>query len=147
MPTEGNTYYPPPKFAFQVNFNGAGIQGESSFQEVSGLKVGWAKQKVKEAGGAEIVHQLPTHPQFSNLVLKRGFLTDSSVRTWAMQALSSYQFTPIQITVSLLNSDGTALQSWVFYNAWPVSWEVDTFNSTENAVLIESMEIAYTYFE
>ncbi|TPW15554.1 MAG: hypothetical protein FD130_1178, partial [Halothiobacillaceae bacterium] len=35
--------------------------------------------------------------------------------------------------------------AWTFANAYPVSWEVESFSSTKNEVAIEKLELSYNY--
>jgi len=49
------------------------------------------------------------------------------------------------LLVQLLNEKGMPKRAWSFMNAYPVSWEVDEFNSTKNEVAIEKIELSYTW--
>lgn len=145
MPEISGIYYPPVKFMFGVNFTGAGISGEASFMEVSGIQNELGEETIAEGGVLNLVHKVPLGVTVSDLTLKRGLLTSSSVRTWMQNAIQNFQFTPIQVQVNLLNGGTTTLMSWTFQNVWPKKWEVDSLNSMENAIVIESMVLAYSY--
>ncbi|OYY71788.1 phage tail protein [Sphingomonas sp. 28-63-12] len=146
-------YYPPPAFSFAVTL----VPGSSpsqptaidaAFQEVSGLDPKVAVEEVPEGGLNNYVHQLPGVTKHSNLVLKRGYVTQSSaLAQWADQCVGSTLSTPIQtrvLTVGLLGADSQPIVTWTFDNAWPVKWQVGPFDSTKNDVLTESLEIAYS---
>ncbi|MEM8906603.1 MAG: phage tail protein [Bacteroidota bacterium] len=141
------TNYPPVGFYFKVSFQGGGINSETSFQEVSGLSVDNAPEEVTEGGVLQFRHRLPTTPKYSNLVLKRGLLTDSNLRQWIEKGINEFSFTPILVTVDLLNAEANPLMSWVLHNAWPVKWEVSSFDSMSNSLTVETFELAYDYFE
>ena len=49
------------------------------------------------------------------------------------------------VQVHLIGGDKVPVRSWAFSNAYPVSWEVDGFNSTKNEVAIETIELRYSY--
>jgi phage tail-like protein len=147
------TYYPPPAFAFSV----AIVPGTSSsqptaidaaFSEVSGLDPKVEVEEVQEGGVNGYVHQLPGVTRHSNLVLKRGYVTQAStLANWAAQTVGSTLGAPIQtqaLTVNLLGSNAQPVATWTFQNAWPVKWEVEGFNASSNAFLTETLEIAYT---
>lgn len=139
--------YPPVGFYFRVSFNGGGINSETSFKEVSGINVNIEPEEITEGGLLQFRHRLPSTPKYTNLVLKRGLVTDSNLRKWIEKAVEEFTFTPITVMVSLLNPKGSPLMSWNFYNVWPVKWEVANFDSMNNALTIESIELAFDYFK
>ena len=140
--TDNNTY-PAVAFNFEVKFNGGGISGEAGFQQVSGLDAQLGVQEVKTGGGSSSVYRLPQPASFPNLVLKRGIITGSSLRTWVKKAIFDFEFTPITVTVNLLNSEQSPILTWIAYNAWPVKWTVGDFNSQESQIAVETFELAY----
>ena len=139
--------YPPVSFFFKVNFQGAGITAEHSFKEVTGLSVEITTEEIAEGGELRFKHRLPATPRYNNLVLKRGLLLDSKLRKWIEKALNSFEFTPILITIDLLNQEGKPSMSWNVFNAWPVKWELSQLDSMANNASIETLEIAFDYFE
>lgn len=142
-------YYPPVSFYFRVEFQGlpgAGVQ-EGRFQEVSGLSVDVEAESLKAGGENRFTYKLPTKASYPNLLLKRGFLTDSVVIDWMETVVHTMEITPISILVILLNEKQEPLQSFQCVNAWPVKWSVDSFNSQESKVVIETMEWYYQYFK
>lgn len=141
------TSYPPVGFYFNVSFNGAGLKGETSFKEVAGLNVEMAPEEIVEGGQLAYRHRLPTVPKYSNLVLKRGLITDSKFRAWMEKGINEFEFTPITIVIRLLNQKGVALMSWTFYKVWPIKWEVSSFNSMNNELVVETMELGFSYFK
>lgn len=141
-------YYPPVKFKFQVTFQGGGISGEASFMEVSGINQEFGEETIPEGGVLDRVHRVPLGiSSGGDLTLKRGILTSSSVRNWIQKAIQKYQFTPIQVLVSLLGPDNKPLMNWTFNNVWPKKLEVDSFNSMENAIVAETLILAYSWID
>jgi len=146
-------YYPPPAFSFGV----AVVPGtppqqqtavDGGFQDISGIDPKVDIEEVVEGGVNSYTHQLPGVTKHSNLVLKRGYVTQSSaLAEWASQTVGSTLGEPIQtqvINVNLLGPDSQPVVTWTFQNAWPVKWEVGGLDSTKNDVLTETLEIAYT---
>lgn len=144
-------YYPPPAFAFSV----AIASGPSSltsvdaaFMEVSGIDPKVDVEEVPEGGVNDYVHQLPGVTKHSNLVLKRGYVTATSdIATWASQTVGSTLGNPIQtqtVTVTLMSPSQKPVVTWTFMDAWPIKWEVGTFDASRNEVLTETLEISYT---
>ncbi|MFD2275408.1 phage tail protein [Rubritalea spongiae] len=135
--------YPAVNFHFDVKFNGGGIMAEGGFQQVSGLKAKLGSQKVKSGGGANPYFKLPTPSTFDNIKLSRGVMVGSSLRHWVTQAIYNFEFTPITVTIILLDENQNPVITWTAYNVWPVSWSVDDLNSENGKVAIETFELAF----
>jgi len=144
-------FYPPTGFYFQLQFDGSSSLRDNAFQEVSGLTVELEVEEVREGGQNMYKHKLPSVARYSNLVLKRGFVSvDSPLANWCTATLFLADFTkPIQtidVKLDLLNEKGTPLASWVFMEAWPVKWSMSDFKSMDSSLAIENLELAYSAF-
>jgi phage tail-like protein len=139
-------YYPPPAFHFKVSIEveGAGDK-DTRFQEVSGIGVEISTEELVEGGENRFAHQLPTGARHGNLVLKRGLLTSSKLIKWVRDAVEKMAFSPVTVIVTLLDKEQEPLASWQFINAWPVKWTLGNLNSTDNSVLVETLELTYQY--
>lgn len=139
--------YPLPAFYFTVLLEGSYI--DTSFQEVTGIGPEIETEDVVEGGENRFVHQLPKAVKHPKLVLKRGIAKmNSPLVKWCISILESDFSAPIkpkELDVMLLNEYGDPLRVWYFANAYPVHWEVDSFNSTKNEVAIETIELKYNY--
>lgn len=141
-------YYPPLSFYFKVEFpNISKNTNDSSFQTVSGLSVEFDVDSIKEGGVNNFEHKLPTRSKSPDLVLKRGLLTNSEVIKWCRDAFENMIFQPTDVLVKLLNEKGEPLRTWNIIHAWPRKWTVSDFNSTDNAVVVETLELNYHYFK
>jgi len=143
-------FYPPPAFCFSFSLDGSSVDG--SFQEVSGLKVEWTTDPVKEGGQNGFVHQLPLRTQFSNLILKRGVVRRASpLASWLTTAFEgNFMAQKVQrktAVVMLLDSTSRPLVQWTIDGAWPVSWAYSTMNASESNLLIETIEISCSRFK
>jgi phage tail-like protein len=140
-------YYPPVGFHFKVEFPGVGTDdADSRFQEVSGLTAEITTEELVVGGENRFTYRLPVRAKYSNLVLKRGMLKDSGLVGWFRNAVEAFQFKPVDVNVYLLNEKHEVSASWVFIQAYPVKWVVSDFKASENALVIESIELAYQYF-
>ena len=137
-------YYPPLGFHFKVEF--ASIKGEFQFQSVSGLTVDLETEEFGEGGENRFRHKLPVKTKFPNLVLKRGLLVDSALIKWCREAVEDFNITPTDITISLLNEEHEPLMTWNVVHAYPVKWATADFNAEESKMVIETIELAYNYF-
>ena len=141
------TEYPPVSFHFKVEFNGISSQEKDvQFQSVSGLSIDIETEEFAEGGENRFKHKLPVRSKFPNLILKRGMVTDSELIKWCRNAIESFQFEPVDLTVKLLNEKHEPLVTWNVVNVYPVKWSVDDFNAEESKVTIETIELAYNYF-
>ncbi|CAM1356302.1 phage tail protein [Tenacibaculum halocynthiae] len=137
----------PVGFYFSVSFNGGeGIE----FQQVSGLS---KEQTVEEiAGGGEnrYKYRLPAVSVTKNLVLKRGVVVKGDELTkWCIDTIDGGLAKPIQIktvSVNLLNSKGQVSMKWNFYKSYPIKYSISDLKSQESEILIDTIELAYTYF-
>ena len=144
-------YAPPTAFYFSVKFYGFSDL-ESSFQEVSGLKVTVGTEEKKEGGDNDFVYHVPTPPRYDDLVLKRCLMPNSSLERWCRQALEDFRFDPKNIQVALLGpgKSGTGSQilaSWFVERAFPISWELSTLNSSTNQLALETLTLKYRQFK
>tara|TARA_B100001750_G_C15051601_1_gene371736 strand:- start:303 stop:536 length:234 start_codon:yes stop_codon:yes gene_type:complete len=73
-------------------------------------------------------------------------VTDSKLIEWCRDAIESFQFEPLDLTVKLLNESHDPLVTWNVVHAYPVKWSVADLNAEENSVLIETVELSYNYF-
>ena len=149
-------YYPPVSFHFRVEFVGvAGMDGdtEQRFQEVGGLSFEVETEELSEGGENRFVYKLPKRVKYPNLILKRGLLKDTALLKWLDSALSTYftvpvyDFKPANLLVTLLDEAGHPAAVWSVVQAYPLKWAVSEFRATDNMVAVESIELAYQYFE
>lgn len=136
--------YPPLGFHFKVEIDG--INGEFEFQSVSGLSVELEFEEMGEGGENRFKHKLPVRTKFPNLVLKRGAKINSEIITWCRNAVENFDIQPKNLVVSLLNEKHEPLTSWNIVHAWPVKWSVSDLNAEESKLVIETIELAYNYF-
>ena len=141
-------YYPPVGFHFRVEFELPGTDPKDTcFQEVSGLNVEKETMAVR-SGGDWYTYKLPTITTYSNLVLKRGMMIDSSLIKWCKENIESLdEIEPISVFVTLLNEQHEPIQTFHVVHAWPLKWSVSNFNAQENSIVIESLELTYKYFK
>lgn len=139
--------YPPSAFYFKVVFTLTGGLIDTSFQDVSGLTVDISPEEVPEGGENRFIHKLPQRAKHSNLVLKRGIeRINSPLVLWCKAALEgdlSFEILTMPILVYLMNEYQIPIRGWLVGNAYPVKWEVGTFNSTKNEVALETIELSY----
>lgn len=137
----------PVGFYFSLSFEGE----DAAFQEVSGLSKEFAFEDIVCGGENRFKYRLPTIVTGSNLVLKRAIVpTGSQLIEWIASAVDGGLVNNVvthDVSVSLLGAGGAMLMMWTFRNAYPLKYSVSDLRSQDNSLVIESMELAYTYFE
>jgi len=137
----------PVSFYFELSFPGV----DAAFQEVSGITRELNVEEVVCGGENRFKYKLPSIATNQNLVLKRAIVPVGSLLLgWCAACIDQGLGVSIKtypVILSLLNSSGEVCMSWVFQNAYPVKYSVSDFKSQESSIVIESIELAYTYFE
>lgn len=149
MPADRNKY-PPVSFYFNVTFRGVegvGTSGvDTEFQEVGGFNQEIQMEDLAEGGENRFAYRLPKRGKFGNLVLKRGVMVNSQLVSWIQDAIDNFIFNPATVEITLLNEEGNPLVQWEFIQAIPVKWSTADLKSTENAILVETLELSYLFF-
>lgn len=156
------TYIPPSCFYFKVEFIGIGIDNddtEQRFQEVSGLSREVEVEELREGGENRFTYKLPKRAKYPNLVLKRGLLSGkdkaSKILKWIDDCMTGYFLAtpvpvflkPVDITITLMNEQGEEAAVWSVVQAYPIKISTSDLKASENAIMIETLELAYQYFE
>jgi phage tail-like protein len=129
------------KFRFMVEVDGLSL---AQFQTVSGLHHEIEAVEYQEGGVNDRLHKLPGQGRYPNLVLKVGYVDNRLLENWHRD----FTNTPGKVgrkngSIVLLNDDGTEAARWNFTQAWPVKWEGPELDASQNAILVESVEIAH----
>jgi phage tail-like protein len=141
--------YQPSAFYFKVVFGATLTSTDTSFQDVTGISSEIETEQLVEGGENRFVHKLPKGVRHPNLELKRGIADmDSPLVVWCMSVFEMDFIEPIvpqPVAVYLMNEDQEPIRAWMFENAYPVKWDVESFNSTKNEVAIEKIVLSYSY--
>jgi phage tail-like protein len=139
-------------FQFQVEIDGKKV---ATFSECSGLELNVKYDEVREGGQNEFVYRLPGRVEYGNLILKRGYLPADGAAAgdglseffrWCLTALNrpGSQVQSRDVTVTLVSQgQGTSIYAWVFCRCYPVKWSGPAFKTGDNAIAIESLELAH----
>lgn len=137
----------PVGFYFEVSFKGE----DAAFQEVSGISKEISTEEIGSGGENRFKYRLPTTSKNSNIVLKRALIEGGSqLIDWCAAVMDDGLVGPIQVhdvSIKLLDSDGNPSSMWTFHDSYPVKYSVSDFKSQSNEIVVETIELAYTYFE
>lgn len=134
-------------FRFGVFFFAGGLIPnplDIRFQRVAGLSAEITTTTVDEGGQNLYTHRLPQKISYGNLTLERGFVIGSPLNIEFNVAMSLFKFAPSNVMVTLLNDDGVPLAAWLFLKAFPVKWSTADLSASEDKIVIDTMELAYT---
>ncbi|NEQ75372.1 MAG: phage tail protein [Okeania sp. SIO2C9] len=144
------TENPPVGFYFLVNFLVGGVVPnplDIRFQKVSGISAEIETTDIREGGENIFRHRLPNHVTYNNLILERGMVIGSPLNVEFNVAMSTMEFAPSNVLVILLNEDTAPLAGWLFQRAYPVKWSISDLDANNNAIVIDTMELAYARFQ
>ena len=134
-------------FRFGVFFFAGGLIPnplDIRFQRVSGLSAEVTTTTVEEGGQNLYTQPLPQKISYGKLTLERGFIIGSPLNIEFNVAMSLFKFAPSNVLVTLLSEDGVPLAGWLFLKAFPVKWATADLSASDDKVVIDTMELAYT---
>ena len=83
---------------------------------------------------------------YENLVLERGMPVTSSLRHEILAGLNDGEMVARNVLVSILDEGAQPAISWLFEQAFPVSWFISPLDASSPEVIIERIELAYRSF-
>ena len=141
------TFYPPAGFHFRVEVLGIDPDdNDVRFADVGGLSAEMTTQEIAEGGENRFLQKFPVRTKYPELVLKRGMFVSSKITDWIRKSIDDFVIEPHNIDVMLLNQKHEPLMTWHVINAYPTKWVVSDLSSTNNAVVIETLQFFYQYF-
>jgi phage tail-like protein len=134
-------------FRFGVFFFAGGVIPnplDIRFQKVSGLAAEVKTTPLSEGGQNLYTHRLPEKVDYKNLVLERGMVVGSPLNLEFNAVMSLFKFYPSNVLVTLFNAEQIPVAGWVFIKAYPVKWATSDLDAAEKALVIDTLELAYT---
>lgn len=119
------------------------IVAPGEFREAKGLGAELEVMGYAEGGNNGFVHQLPVRHSWSRIVLQRGVVKDPVLWTWYANGLTESLGARRDGSIVLLGASGKKLMAWNFKGGLAAKWSGPELNAMENAIAIESLEIAH----
>lgn len=132
-------------FRFAVQIEGI---DEAVFSECTLPSLEVELHEQKEGGYNSGVHQLPGRVKAGRITLKRGVTQSSKLMKWYRDIAAGMLSSAMKsVSVVMYDSTQSEVMRWDFERAYPVKWTAPTFKSSENAIAIESLELAFAEVE
>lgn len=140
--------FPVAKFNFRVTFDPGGV---ISFQEVTGLVV--ENEFIEYRNGSDPFYTPERRVglrKAGSVTFKKGIMSDDTKLMDLYNDLhnkKAYYPTmpyPINVTVELLDESGSTVRTWKVWGAVPTKIEAESLSSAENALALETMELAHS---
>jgi phage tail-like protein len=113
------------------------------FSEVRGLGGDLEVMSYPEGGANGYSHQLPIRHSWSRIILRRGVVSDPGLWWWYQVGLTNSLGARRDGAIILLTPSGQPAVSWCFFGGLAAKWIGPDLSATQNAVAVESLEIAH----
>jgi phage tail-like protein len=119
------------------------LAAAGAFQEVTGLGAQLEVVTYAEGGRNDSVHRLPLRHSWNPITLKRGVVRDRLLWSWYETGLHDSLGARRDGAVIMLDESGSPAKAWAFYGGLAAKWSGPDLHAEQNAVAIESLEIAH----
>lgn len=134
---------PYPNYNFAVDI---GTGDTIGFSEVD-LPAGEIEMiEYREGNEISRTRKLPGLVKYPNVTMKRGITGNLELFDW-WKAVRDGQLVRRNVTITLLDEQRQAVQTWRLRDAWPAKIEAGPLNAQGNDVAIETLELAHEGFE
>ena len=141
-------------FRFLVEVEGDGNKIVAAFTRFSGVKM--KVDTVRYRSGEEIrgvTDDIPALTSFANVTLTKGVIGDNEFLEWIQAVAPGTAEAPTgkdiyrTINIVALDDKGARAVTWSLYTAIPVTYELGEMDSTNSAILSETVEFAIGGFK
>jgi phage tail-like protein len=130
--------YLPPEQAVLVTLVAGG-----AFSAVKGLGAELEVMAQPEGGRNDFVHQLPVRHSWPRITLSRGVVRDWTLWEWYLAGLTQSLGARRDGAIVLMTPSGTPALAWAFRGGLAAHWTGPEMSASDNAVALESLEIAH----
>lgn len=141
--------YPVSSYYFKVLIGGT----EFAFKEVSGIKATMEyKQEQRQGGDTSSQHKVFDKFSFSNVKFSKGLVSGESMAKNALETIFKIKFdsNPNSVSIdyqtviiTLMDEKNSPALVMGLEGAYPISWEISTFDAMSKELAIESLELNY----
>lgn len=112
------------------------------FSECTGLEMALEVHEYNQGGGNDGTLKFPTRVKPTNIVLKRGITTDSTLWDWFYSFVQGFGKRR-DGTIAVHDASQNELRVWGFRRGIPTKYSGPQFNASQSTVAVETLEIAH----
>ncbi|KWI28414.1 phage tail protein [Burkholderia stagnalis] len=116
---------------------------DMNFAQISGLGRTLNVEELREGGDNVGAVRVPSKLNAGTLTLQRGVIPVTPATLLFNQVLSNFTSTYVNVVILLLSATGSPVCSWTLADALPIRWTTGDLDASSNAVLIDTLELAY----
>jgi len=119
------------------------------FTGCSGLSLEFDVTTFKEGNGKKVVERKRAgKPKYSEVVLKRGFTTNTAVHDWFNEVVAAEKPTPYKTaSIVLYDREQTETARWNLEACWPSKLSVSDLSSGSDDVMVEELTIQHEFLD
>jgi len=119
------------------------------FTGCSGLSIEFDVTTFKEGNGKKVVERKRAgKPKYSEVVLKRGFTTNTAVRDWFKEVVDAQKPTPYKTaSIVLYDREQTETARFNLEACWPSKMSVSDLSSGSDDVMVEELTIQHEFLD
>jgi phage tail-like protein len=119
------------------------------FTGCSGLSLEFDVTTFKEGNGKKVVERKRAgKPKYSEVVLKRGFTTNTAVHDWFKEVVDAQKPTPYKTaSVVLYDREQTETARFSLEACWPSKLSVSDLSSGSDDVMVEELTIQHEFLD
>lgn len=119
------------------------------FTGCSGLSLEYAVTEFTHADGSKVVQtKRPGKPQYSEVVLKRGFSADKALYDWFDEVVAAGSPTPYKTgSIVIFDRQGAEVARFNLEQCWPSKLSVSDLSAGSDDVMVEEMTIQHEFID
>ena len=136
-------------YNFLVTVNGIsndGNQTSAGFVEVSGMEEEIGVTEYRNGNEDITPRKMPGQVKYTNIVLKRGATGDVVFWNWVREGVNG-AINRADGSIILLDENRAEVMRWNFRRGWPCKYTGPSFNSANNEIAMETVEICHEGLE
>jgi len=131
-------------YSFRIEINGVDA---GRFASVDGFRINQAVIEYQN-GDDPVVRKRPGRVRYGDLVLRKGYTTDSTLNDWIEATRITGEDVRKIVTVVLMDGPtGDEIRRWNCFECFPKSWKMSGLNSKGKGLITEELIIVMEWFE
>ena len=115
---------------------------QAAFTECTGVGLRIHPIRYAESGAGHVVRALPGPVEYAEVTLRYGLTTAAGLWLWLTKTAAG-QVERRNVSIVMLQVDGTLGLQWDLLNAWPCEWRGAPLDALGREAAIEEIHLAY----